>query len=348
MERVKEREYDLLRVICCASVVVLHTGSIYLAGWEPGMPAARRTLAALMQSLTRDAVPLFVMLSGAFLLTERRNMDFRQFYRKSMRKMGIPTLVFSALYVAYAYAVLLAKIYIKHTAGTDQLGQPLRLWLNGVPYFHMWFMYMLAGLYAVTPVLVRLRARMGERAWFAAGAACTLAGMALSARAALPWYLQWLIYLGYFMIGAAIRFHFREKGENPWKNVCLSVGLVCLAAAAWLFHRKLWYGILPGYQVIHPLSGLIVLSSLLVFAGFAGRPVAADLGGLSRLTFYIYLFHGGVLSALDILMRNVFKWEPGIGQMALVAALTWTISLALSALCLARGSKASPKGSLHF
>ena len=142
MERAHEREYDLLRVICCAAVVVLHTGSIYLAGWQPGMPAANRTAAALMQSLTRDAVPLFVMLSGAFLLPDPKSRDFRQFYRKSWKKMGIPTLVFSALYVAYAYAVLLAKIYIKHTAGTDQLGQPLTMWLNGVPYFHMWFMYM--------------------------------------------------------------------------------------------------------------------------------------------------------------------------------------------------------------
>ena len=51
MERAHEREYDLLRVICCAAVVVLHTGSIYLAGWQPGMPAANRTAAALMQSL---------------------------------------------------------------------------------------------------------------------------------------------------------------------------------------------------------------------------------------------------------------------------------------------------------
>ena len=179
MERAHEREYDLLRVICCAAVVVLHTGSIYLAGWQPSMPAANRTAAALMQSLTRDAVPLFVMLSGAFLLPDPKSRDFRQFYRKSWKKMGIPTLVFSALYVAYAYAVLLAKIHIKHTAGTDQLGQPLTMWLNGVPYFHMWFMYMLAGLYAVTPVLASLKQRMEERAWLAAGGFCTLAGMAV-------------------------------------------------------------------------------------------------------------------------------------------------------------------------
>ena len=72
MERAHEREYDLLRVICCAAVVVLHTGSIYLAGWQPGMPAANRTAAALMQSLTRDAVPLFVMLSGAFSCRTRK------------------------------------------------------------------------------------------------------------------------------------------------------------------------------------------------------------------------------------------------------------------------------------
>ena len=85
--------------------------------------------------------------------------------------------------------------------------------------------------------------------------------------------------------------------------------------------------------MIHPLSGLIVLSSMLVFAGFAGRRVTVDLSRQSRLTFYLYLFHGGVLSFLDILMRNVFLWEPGIPQMLFAASLTWLISLALSALC---------------
>ena len=77
----------------------------------------------------------------------------------------------------------------------------------------------------------------------------------------------------------------------------------------------------------------MVLSRMLVFAGFAGRRVTVDLSRQSRLTFYLYLFHGGVLSFLDILMRNVLLWEPGIPQMLFAASLTWLISLALSALC---------------
>lgn len=332
MERAREYEYSLLRVICCAAVVVLHTGSIYLAGWTPDMPGLLRTAAGLLQSLTRNAVPLFVMLSGAFLLPDDRNQKPGYFYRKSFRKLGIPTLVFSAFYVAYAYAVLLGKIYIKHTAGTELLWEPLKLWLEGVPYFHMWFMYMLMGLYAVVPFLVRLRSRLGERQWFAAGIFCLAAGMALSKWRVLPWIFQWTLYVGYFMLGAAIRRHFREKGRNPLGNVYLAAGLAVLGVAAWLFHRKLWYGALPGYEVIHPLSGLVALSSVLVFAGFARRSVPIDLGVHSGLTFYIYLFHGGVLSFLDLLIRNVLRWEPGIFQMFLTAVLTYLISWGLSVL----------------
>lgn len=332
MERAKENEYSLLRVICCAAVVILHTGSIYLAGWTTSMPGMQRTAAGLLQSLTRDAVPLFVMLSGAFLLLDDRNRELGYFYRKSFRKLGVPTLVFSALYVAYAYAVLLGKVYMKHTAGAEQLWEPVKLWLQGVPYFHMWFMYMLVGLYAAAPFLVRLRSRLGERQWFAAGAVCLTAGMALSKWAAPAWYFQWTLYAGYFMLGAAIRRHFRKKGRNAFENVYLTAGLAVLAAAAWLFHLKLWRNILPGYEVIHPLSGLVALSSVLVFAGLAGRRVTIDLGAHSGLTFYIYLFHGGVLSFLDILIRNVLKWTPGIFQMLMVAVLTYLISWGLSVL----------------
>lgn len=330
MERARENEYSLLRVICCAAVVVLHTGSIYLAGWTPGMPNLLRTGAGLLQSLTRDAVPLFVMLSGAFLLLDDRNQKLGYFYRKSFRKLGIPTLVFSALYVAYAYAVVLGKIYIKHTAGTELLWEPLQLWLEGVPYFHMWFMYMLMGLYAAAPFLIRFRSRVGEPQWFAAGILCLAAGMALSDRMSLPWFLQWLLYVGYFMLGAAIRRHYREKGRNPLGNVCLAAGLAVLVGAAWLFHRKLWYGVLPEYELIHPLSGLVALSSILIFAGFARRRVPTDLGIHSGLTFYIYLFHGGVLSFLDLFIRNVLKWNPGMFQLLLTAVLTYLISWGLS------------------
>lgn len=332
MERARENEYSLLRVICCVAVVILHAGSIYLAGWTPQLPGLQRTAAGLMQSLTRDSVPLFVMLSGAFLLLDDRNQELGYFYRKSFRKLGIPTLVFSALYVAYAYAVLFGKIYIKHTAGAEQIWEPVKLWLAGVPYFHMWFMYMLLGLYAAAPFLIRLRCRLGERQWFAAGMVCLAAGMALSKWTVLPWYFQWTVYVGYFMLGASNRRHFRKKGRNPLGNVYLAVGLAVLGVAAWLFHLKLWYRLLPGYEVIHPLSGLVALSSILVFAGFAGRNVTVDLGAHSGLTFYIYLFHGGVLSFLDLLIRNVLRWKPSIFQMLLTAVLTYLISWGLSIL----------------
>ena len=341
MERARENEYSLLRVICCAAVVILHTGSIYLAGWTTQLPGLQRTAAGLMQSLTRDAVPLFVMLSGAFLLLDDRNRNPVYFYRKSFWKLGVPTLVFSALYVAYAYAVLMGKIYIKHTAVPDpaQLWEPVRLWLRGVPYFHMWFMYMLIGLYVITPLLVRLRGRLennlgnrlGNVLYFALGLACLAFGV-MQPKAVEPvWYVQWTLYTGYFMLGASIRGHFLKKGGNPMGNAYLAAGLAILAAAAWSFHQALWKG-WPGELVIHPLSVPVALSSLLVFAGVAGRRITVDLGAHSGLTFYIYLFHGGVLSFLDILIRNVLRWTSSIFQMLVTAVLTYLVSWGLSVL----------------
>ncbi len=334
MERARENEYTLLRVICCAAVVVLHTGSIYLAGWTPDMPDSQRTVAGLLQSLTRDAVPLFVMLSGAFLLLDDRNQEPGYFYRKSFLKLGVPTLVFSALYVAYAYVVLLGKIYIKHTAVPvpAQLWEPMRLWLSGVPYFHMWFLYMLMGLYVLTPLLIRLKRRLGAGLFFAAGLAGLAFGMKQTKLADPVWYFHWVLYIGYFMLGASIREYFLKKGRNPLGNVYLAAGLAVLAAAALLFHQQLWGRWIVRAAVIHPLSLPVALSSLLVFAGFAGRKVSVDLWNHSGLTFYIYLFHGGVLSFLDILIRNVLKWPVSIFQMILMAVMTYLISWGLSIL----------------
>jgi len=94
-------------------------------------------------SLARSSVPLFVMLSGALLLQPSKVEPVRVFLRKRLVRLGLPFIFWGAAYFAWRFLV-------NHEAlSASSIVQGV---LTG-PYYHFWFLYMLFGLYLITPVL---------------------------------------------------------------------------------------------------------------------------------------------------------------------------------------------------
>ncbi|MBP8912394.1 MAG: acyltransferase family protein, partial [Phycisphaerae bacterium] len=90
------------------------------------------------------SIPLFVMISGALLLDPSREESPREFYRKRMIRVGVPLVVWSIVY-------LFVRAFIDKEHLT--VGRIFELILTADPYYHLWFLYMVVGLYLVTPVL---------------------------------------------------------------------------------------------------------------------------------------------------------------------------------------------------
>ena len=89
------------------------------------------------------SVPLFVMLSGALLLQPSKVEPIRVFLRKRALRLGLPFVFWGTAYFLWRFLVI-------HEALTmNSIVQGI---LTG-PYYHFWFLYMLAGLYLITPVL---------------------------------------------------------------------------------------------------------------------------------------------------------------------------------------------------
>lgn len=108
MEKKKrEEQFDLLRVLCCIMIILLHCGSGYAEEkFISEVPKYYALIGRFYETITRVAVPCFVMMSGRFLLSDERNKKYGYFYKKSFYKLGVPALAFSILYVLYAYAQL--------------------------------------------------------------------------------------------------------------------------------------------------------------------------------------------------------------------------------------------------
>lgn len=111
----RENNYDLLRIIAAIAVIVLHvSGSYYTAvvsdGWFGVCYTDNVFVTCVFNRLSRFAVPCFIMISGAFALDNSENTNFKYYYRKIFKSLGIPTIIFSILYFIYKEILIIISL----------------------------------------------------------------------------------------------------------------------------------------------------------------------------------------------------------------------------------------------
>ena len=112
-------------------------------------------------SFTMWGVPVFVMISGALLLSnERTYKDMGEFYSKRLKRLGIPILFWTCFYIVITY--LKSKL-LGHTFEFKTMAIEL---IGGRPYNHMWYLYMVFGLYVFTPYLRTITRYSSEKEIF--------------------------------------------------------------------------------------------------------------------------------------------------------------------------------------
>ncbi len=139
---------DLVRVIAILMVVLIHSASP-IFNTVP-VTSGEFAVSVLLDGIAHAGVPLFVMVSGVFLLDEKREMSVR-------RAIGHYALPLVGLYffwsILYAAANKVAiPLLFEHAAVN---GEMLKAFgaavLEGA--YHMWYLPMMAGLYLITPLL---------------------------------------------------------------------------------------------------------------------------------------------------------------------------------------------------
>ncbi len=136
---------DLLRVLAIYMVVQVHTGEFYYIGPDGvvlNTPAAHWV--GWLNSLFRVCVPLFVTISGWFLFPVGNEGTF---FRKRFSRVLVPFVVWCVVYAFYFYARGETTL---HGALLDILKIPVNF---GTDVGHLWFVYMLLGIYLFAPVL---------------------------------------------------------------------------------------------------------------------------------------------------------------------------------------------------
>ncbi|MEY9212653.1 acyltransferase family protein [Thermobifida halotolerans] len=191
---------DLARIAAITAVVLLHAVATVVTRDHTDLGSATWWTANVVDSLVRWCVPVFIMISGALLLAPRRE-GLRSFYRRRFSRIGIPLVVWSAFYLS-------VDLFVKQE--TDWIGALHRI-LAGQPVLHLYFLFVLAGLYVLTPFLRVFVAHAPTRMlWWAAATAIGLgvADQAISAFAGIGEpnaVTRFLPYVGYYLLGYLLR-----------------------------------------------------------------------------------------------------------------------------------------------
>ena len=131
---------DLLRIAATFLVIMIHASA---ETWRQAAAGSLNWHAAnLYNSLSRCAVPVFVMISGSLLLS--RELSIGTVLRKYVLRMARVFLFWSLAYALYSHAW-------RSFTGFRAI---VTAW--GLGESHLWFLYMIAGLYLVTPLLRRI------------------------------------------------------------------------------------------------------------------------------------------------------------------------------------------------
>ncbi len=294
---------DVLRVVAIAAVVIVHVAADIITEWS-SVPRAGWWAANFYDSLMRGAVPVFVMISGALLLPQAES--YRDFFRKRIQRILVPFIAWIAFYLLWR------KHFYEPSLGFQEA---VRRAACGEVHFHLWFLYLITGLYLVAPFLRVFTAHATRRdllyflglCFFIASLVPFLENLdGLFFRTGLRFKVPVEAaqgFIGYFVLGFALL-----RGPSSIKGaglLWLGAFLVCFFGSGWVvFHANkfpiIFYDNLAPNVVLAAASFFVIVKETvprLEARWSAG--VKRSLLSLSAASFGIYLIHPVFIDIFD-------------------------------------------------
>lgn len=136
---------DFLRIISMFAVMVIHIGATGYG--SAGVGGYNWGICWSYTLLSRFAVPVFVMISGAMFLDPSRDMPFSRLLKQIKR------ILITFVFWSFCFA-LLESAKDASMLSLDYFRLVLEKTICG--HYHMWFLYMIVGLYIATPFLRKI------------------------------------------------------------------------------------------------------------------------------------------------------------------------------------------------
>jgi surface polysaccharide O-acyltransferase-like enzyme len=325
---------DVARVTGMVAVIVAHVfaPAIRYDLTDQNSPA---WLAAMgIDALSRFCVPLFLMISGALLLAPRAGLPPQEFYRRRLHRIGIPLAFWCAFYLA-----------LRSLTTSDGLTrtQVAREVLDGGVYYHLYFLFVLAGLYALTPFL-RVIVLHASRRMLTGFVVVLLALGALDQATVVLLEsgqgnaaTRFLPFMGYYVGGLLVSQLELTRRLIRIAGACLLGGVLLGTLGGWALFSTM--GSLYIEYVLLPLSPTVMLTAFGAVVLLRALPHRAPrltgsrtVARLSACSFGVYLVHPAVLTQIHDRVRFPTDLPGTLATGAWILAVTVAASTAIAAV----------------
>ena len=326
--------FDMLRIFATFAVVLIHSSG---AGWSDMSPSTFIwQICNFFDGISRWCVPIFVMISGALFLNKEPNI--KKLFSKNILRIITAFIFWSVLYGV-------STIFIYGKSVKLAVGEMI------VGHYHLWFLFMIVGLYLAVPILKKITKDSKITNYFLIASfifafvipqgVSFVSVFSESVAASLNKILDAvnfniaLGYTGYFVLGYVL-----SKAELTKKQtkIIYCAGLLGFVSTIGL---SVAFSVFKGKSVdvfYDYLSVTVLLESIGVFMFFKNMKLNISektgvvLNKLSKYSFGVYLVHVLILEIVtDYLKFDLFRINP-IVSIPVFALLLTVVSFAVSAV----------------
>jgi len=330
---------DLLRVFATIAVIVLH-----LAGSQMGVVSVTSSawrVFNLYDGLVRWCVPVFVMLSGMFMLDPHRSLPLSKLLFHNALRVLVSLVFWAGVYAVVGYVAAGGRFSWWGLWGAIVAA------FRGDTHYHLWFLYMILGLYIVTPIL-RAFCRGASRsdfhyffvvAFLFASLLPTAFRFWPNATATLRlWYdrldVQVVMgYVGYYVAGYYLKEYTISRLAEALIYVFGVVGAVVTVWGTAVLSRQAGGLVDTLYGYFAPNVVCFAVAVFVLFRYVLGvsdeRSRKQRLGGVARISFGIYLVHDLFIMILRSLGVTTLSFAPVVA-VPLLSAVVFLCAFAVA------------------
>ncbi|MDR1325710.1 MAG: acyltransferase family protein, partial [Treponema sp.] len=133
---------NVLRVYACIAVIVFHVFSN-----DSSLTEFEKYICVILNNIWLWHVPSFVMISGVLFLDKEKEISVSKIYKKYVFRIVLALVIFG---LPFAFMELFFNAHYQFNI--EQIGTAIINVFQGKLWDHMWYLYMIIGLYILLPL----------------------------------------------------------------------------------------------------------------------------------------------------------------------------------------------------
>lgn len=321
----------LLRIIGSIGIIMIHVTAF---NWYSNKVDFNWQVNNSLNLLSHWAIPLFIFISGHIFLGLKKDFTIKDFYLKYIPNLILIILIWGIIYGFYQYNNFSIQIF----------KNILKDIITGKAFIHLWYLYMLIGLYVVTPIL-KIFVNKASKSEFLYYLFISTLIMIIIPHFFSIWkfrafeslfnslYIEIFNgYVYYYMLGGFMfKYDFTSKQKKLIYLLTVSITIITIAFTILMSnYNEIATTYFSG--TFSPISLMLLLSIFLLSKKVTSNIKANNLTILkeiSSLTMGIYLIHFYIVNLFGYNGLNSNFINPIIGA-PLIAIIIFTISLIVS------------------